>query len=129
VIPHLAFWFFCGIRDARPERIKSSDVNFAEKRVIVPGFAGKLKKRYPVTHSENWLEWLQPYMTAEGSIQALDRAGKPHVVTTRKLVLEAAKKAGVTLPYNVRRHTFISMHAEHYENLPRRRKKPTTLWK
>jgi integrase len=99
------------------ERLKWSDVNFAEKRVIVPGFAGKLKKRYPVTLSENLLEWLKPYMTAEGSILASDRNEKPNAVTTRKLVLEAAKKAGVTLPDNVGRHTFISMHVERYENV------------
>jgi hypothetical protein len=37
--------------------------------------------------------------------------------TTRKLVLEVAKKAGVTLPDNVGRHTFISMHVERYENV------------
>jgi integrase len=60
VMPFLAFWFFCGIRRTSLERVKWSDVNFAEKRVIVPGFAGKLKKRYPVTLSENLLEWLQP---------------------------------------------------------------------
>jgi integrase len=30
VIPFLAFWFFCGIRRASLERLKWSDVNFAE---------------------------------------------------------------------------------------------------
>jgi hypothetical protein len=52
----------------------------------------------------------------------LDRNGKPNAVTTRKLVLEAAKKAGVTLPDNVGRRTFISMHVERYENLPKTEK-------
>jgi hypothetical protein len=70
----------------KPGKAQWSDVNFAEKRVIVPGFAGKLKKRYPVTLSENLLEWLQPYMTEKGSILALDRNGKPNTVTSRKLV-------------------------------------------
>jgi integrase len=116
VIPFLAFWFFCGIRRASLERLKWSDVNFAEKRVIVPGYAGKLKKRYPVTMHDNLLEWLKPYVTAEGSLLALDRNGKANAVLTRKLVLRAAKKAGIVLPDNVGRHTFISMHVERYEN-------------
>jgi integrase len=108
---------FCGIRRASLERIKSSDVNFAEKRVIVPGFAGKLKKRYPVSMHNNLLEWLQPHMAEEGSLLARNRNGKPSARVTRKRSLQAAKKTGVTLPDNLGRHTFISMHVERYENV------------
>ena len=68
-----------------------------------------MKKRYPVTLSENLLEWLQPYRTEKGSLLALDRTGKPNAVATRKLVLEAAKKAGVTLPDNGTSH--LHLHA------------------
>jgi hypothetical protein len=56
-------------------------------------------------------------MAENASISALGRNGKPNAVTTRKLVLEAAKKAGVTLPDNVGRHTFISMHVERCVNV------------
>ena len=118
VIPFLALWFFCGIRRATLERLKWTDFQFEESRVVVPGFAGKLQRRYPVTLSENLLAWLRPFMTLEGSILALDRSGKPNAISTRKLILKAAKKAGLSLPGNVGRHTFISMHAEFHQNLP-----------
>ena len=42
---------------------------------------------------------------------------------TRKLILKAAKKAGIVLPDNVGRHTFISMHVERYENANKTAKK------
>ena len=40
VIPFLALWFFCGIRRATLERLKWTDFQFEESRVVVPGFAG-----------------------------------------------------------------------------------------
>ena len=43
--------------------------------------------------------------------------GKPSETATRRLILEAAKKAGVSLPDNAGRHTFISMHVAFYEHL------------
>ena len=42
---------------------------------------------------------------------------RPSETATRRVILEAATKAGVTLPDNAGRHTFISMHVAHYENL------------
>jgi hypothetical protein len=36
--------------------------------VIVPRYKGKNQKRYPVTLSENALEWLTPYVRKNGSL-------------------------------------------------------------
>jgi hypothetical protein len=43
--------------------------------------------------------------------------GSPSRTATRKLILAAAQRAGVTLPDNAGRHTFISMHVAAYESL------------
>jgi hypothetical protein len=43
--------------------------------------------------------------------------GRPSETGTRRLVLRAARKAGVTLPENAGRNTFISMHVAHYESI------------
>jgi beta-phosphoglucomutase-like phosphatase (HAD superfamily) len=42
---------------------------------------------------------------------------RPSETATRRVILEAATKAGITHPDNAGRHTFISMHVAHYENL------------
>jgi hypothetical protein len=43
--------------------------------------------------------------------------GRPSYVATRGRILKAAEKAGVKLPDNAGRHTFISMHVAHHESL------------
>src|SRR6516162_7997077 len=125
VIPFLTLSFFAGIRRATLERLDWSDVRFNEKRVVVPSFKGKKQERYRVTLSENALKWLKPHVRESGSILVRAKAmngfskemRRPIETATRRVILEAATKAGVTLPDNAGRHTFISMHVAHYENL------------
>ena len=73
VIPFLTLSFFCGVRIATLERLSWVDVKFEERRVIVPRNKGKNQKRYPVTLSENALEWLRPYVRKSGSLRSLQR--------------------------------------------------------
>jgi integrase len=125
VIPFLTLSFFCGIRRATLERLDWTDVKIAEKRVIVPRYKGKNQLRYRVTLSDNALEWLRPHVHKKGSLlvaaQATNRPGmekgRPSETGTRRLVLRAARKAGITLPENAGRNTFISMHVAHYESI------------
>jgi integrase len=125
VIPFLTLSFFCGVRVATLERLSWADVKFEERRVIVPRYKGKNQKRYPVTLSENAREWLKPYVRKSDSLlvpaTSINRPGaifgSPSRTATRKLILAAAQRAGVTLPDNAGRHTFISMHVAAYESL------------
>ena len=107
------------------ERLDWSDVKFDEKRVIVPKHKGKNQTRYQVSLSENALEWLRPHVKGSGSIlvpaTSINRAGasfrSPSSTATRNLIKEAAASAGVNIPDNAGRHTFISMHVAHYESI------------
>jgi integrase len=124
-IPFLTLAFFCGIRRATLERLDWRDVRFAEKRVIVPGYKGKNGTRYQVTLQENALAFLRPYLRESGSLLAPARAinregaafGSPSPVATRRLIKEAASQAGLLLPDNAGRHTFISMHVAAFESI------------
>jgi integrase len=125
VIPFLTLSFFCGIRTATLERLDWSDIKYAEKRVIVPRYAGKNDLRYRVTLSDNALAWLKPFVRESGSLLVPATAtnrfskekGKPSDVATRRRINKAAEKAGITLPDNAGRKTFISMHVAHYESI------------
>jgi integrase len=127
VIPFLTLSFFCGVRVATLERLSWADVKFEERRVIVPRYKGKNQKRYPVTISENALEWLKPYVRKSGSLlvaaTSINRPGAAFGspsrsrTATRNLIKAAAHRAGVALPDNAGRHTFISMHVAAYESL------------
>jgi integrase len=118
-------WFFCGIRRATIERLDWKDVRFEEKRIIVPKHKGKNQTRYPVTLQENALEWLRPHLQESGSLlvpaRTVNKAGAsfgaPSARTTRRLVVEAAARAGIVLPDNAGRHTFISMHVAAFESI------------
>ena len=125
VIPFLTLSFFCGVRVATLERLSWADVKFEEQRVIVPRYKGKNQKRYPVMLSENALEWLTPYVRKNGSLlvpaKSINRRGatfgEPSRIATRNLILAAAQRAGISLPDNAGRHTFISMHVAAHESL------------
>jgi integrase len=121
VIPYLTLSYFAGIRRATLEKLNWSDIKFAEKRVIVPRYKGKNDRRYRVTLAENALDWLRPHVKESGSLLAISRAtntrGKPSKDRTHRLIAEAATKAGVTIPDNAGRHTYISMHVAHHESI------------
>jgi integrase len=125
IIPFLALWFFAGVRRATLEKLDWSAVKLSEKRVIVPRYAGKNDKRYRVTLSDNLVEWIRPHVIESGSLLAPARAtnragmlkGKPSETGTRERIVAAARKAGITLPDNAGRHTFISMHVAHHESI------------
>ena len=121
VIPYLTLSYFAGIRRATLERLDWSDIKFAEKRAIVPRYKAKNGKRYRVTLSDNAIEWLRPHVRESGPLLSISRAtntrGKPSKDRTHRLIAEAATKAGVTIPDNAGRHTFISMHVAHYESI------------
>jgi integrase len=126
VIPFLTLSFFCGIRTATLEKLDWSAVRYDEKRVVVPPYRGKKQERYRVTLSENALAWLKPDVKPSGSFLVAATAtnrfskvkGRPSNVATRNRILKAASKAGITLPDNVGRNTFISMHVAYHENMP-----------
>jgi len=121
LIPFLTLWFFTGIRRRTLEKLDWSDVRLSERRIIVPRHHGKNQRRYRVTLSENALEWLKPYEKESGSLLAISKApqsrGKPSEERTRDLIVAAAKEAGITLPDNVGRNTFISMHVAYHESI------------
>jgi integrase len=125
VIPFLALSFFAGIRVDTLRKLDWSEVKYDEKRVIVPRYKGKNQLRYRVTLSENALAWLKPHIKETGSILVPATAtnrfskqmGRPSYVATRGRILKAAEKAGVKLPDNAGRHTFISMHVAHHESI------------
>lgn len=116
ILPFLALSFFAGIRRATLERLDWSDVQMDEKRVIVPRYKGKNDKRYRVTLPDNLIGCLTPYVRERGSLLPVYR-GVPSKRRTRRLIVEAAKRAGVFLPDNAGRHTFISMHVAHFESI------------
>jgi len=127
VIPFLTLSYFCGIRTSTIERLDWSDIKYDEKRAIVPRYKGKNQQRYPVTLHDNVLAWLKPHLKASGSFLVPATAtnrfskvkGRPSAVATRDRILKAAEKAGgITLPKNVGRNTFISMHVAHYRSMP-----------
>jgi integrase len=125
VIPFLTLSFFCGIRTATLEELDWSNVKYDEKRVIVPRYKGKNDLRYRVTLSENALAWLKPHVKESGSLLVRATAtnrfskvkGRPSDTATRRRILQAAEKAGIALPDNAGRNTFISMHVAHYESI------------
>jgi integrase len=126
VIPFLTLSYFCGIRVATIEKLDWSDIKYDEKRAIVPRYKVKNQKRYPVTLSDNVIDWLRPHVKASGSLlvraTATNRFSKvkgcPSDVATRNRILKAAEKAGgITLPKNAGRNTFISMHVAHYQSM------------
>jgi integrase len=125
VIPFLTLSFFAGIRRATLERLDWSDVKFDQARVIVPKHKSKNQSRYRVSLSENALDWLRPHVKGSGSIlvpaTSINRAGasfgSPSSTATRNLIREAAASAGMNIPDNAGRHTFISMHVAHYESI------------
>jgi integrase len=119
VIPYLALWFFTGIRAATLGRLDWSEIKISEKIVIVPGYKGKNQKSYDVTISPNLLEWLQPYIRESGTLLTINRNEKADSRRTRKLIRIAAKRAGIELPDNVGRHTYISNHVKHYGSIDR----------
>jgi integrase len=124
-IPFLTLSFFCGIRRATIERLDWKDVRFEEKRVVVPKHKGKNQTRYQVTLQENALAFLRPYVRESGSLLAPARAvnregmaiGAPSGTGTRDRIKAAASRAKVSLPDNVGRHTFISMHVAAFESI------------
>jgi integrase len=125
VIPFLTLSFFCGIRTATLNELDWSNVKYDEKRVIVPRYKGKNDLRYRVTLSENALAWLKPHVKESGSLLVPATAtnrfsktkGRPSPTATRRRIVKAASKAGVALPDNAGRNTFISMHVAHYESI------------
>jgi integrase len=125
IIPFLTLSFFCGIRVDTLKRLDWSDVRYDEKRVIVPRYKGKNQLRYRVTLSENALAWLKPHVKESGSLlipaTATNRfsktKGRPSYTATRTRITKAAEKAGIALPDNVGRKTFMSMHVAHYESI------------
>lgn len=110
VVPFLVLSMFCGIRRATLERLDWKDVRFNERKVVVPRFAGKNQQRYSVTLEDNAMKWLAPYAEREGSFVPSKRK-------LRRLVVEAARAAGVTLKDNGMRHSFISYHVEHFQSI------------
>jgi integrase len=70
VIPFMALWFFGGIRKETIEKLDWANVNLKERHAIVPRTAGKNKRRYKVTLSDNLVAWLQPHERVEGSLMA-----------------------------------------------------------
>jgi integrase len=125
IVPFLAISFFAGVRIATLQRLDWKDIDFRERRIVVPAFKGKNAIRYSVDISDNLAAWLAPYLKAEGSLLAPSRsprrrlAGRPSPEGTRTLILEAAKRAGISLPDNAGRHTFISMFVEAHQDLAR----------
>jgi integrase len=121
IVPFLSISLFAGVRIATLERLDWKDIDFRERRIVVPAFKGKNAVRYPVDISDNLAAWLMPYLRAEGSLLAPSRGGRcvgePSREGTRKQIVAAAKRAGISLPHNVARHTFISMHVEHFRDL------------
>ena len=124
VIPFLSIALFAGIRIATLERLNWKEIDFRERRIVVPAFKGKNATRYAVDIADNLAAWLAPYVRAEGSLLVPSRGGGslvgvPSPRGTRHKIKEAAKKAGISLPHNAARHTFISMFVEHYQDLGR----------
>jgi integrase len=125
LIPFLTLSYFCGIRVATIYRLDWLDIKYDEKRVIVPSYSGKKQERYRVTLSENALSWLKPHVKPSGSLlvraTAMNRFSKekglPSETATENRIKKAAQKAGVTIPHNAGRNTFISMHVAHYESM------------
>jgi hypothetical protein len=56
------------------------------------------------------MEWLAPYAEREGFLVLSKRK-------MRRLVVEAARRAGVTLKDNGARHSFISYHVEFHQSI------------
>ena len=116
-----ALLYFAGIRRSTLERLDWSEINPVEKRITVPGYKGKNQKRYHVTISDNLMEWLKPQAKEKGSLLPLSQSqnsiGNPSIWRMRRLEAEAAERAGVTVPDNAGRHSFISYHVAFHESM------------
>jgi integrase len=121
IIPYLVLLFFCGIRRATVERMDWEDVQFAHKQVVVPAYKGKNQTRYKVLLSDNAVKWLRPHVKDSGSVLPASKAyvnfGGPSRDGARDKVRAAVKTAGIVLPDNAGRHTFISMHVAYHESI------------
>jgi len=121
VIPFLALWCFAGIRRSTLERLDWADLRFDEKMALVARNKGKNQRKYKVTLAPNLVEWLLPHRKASGTLLALSHApqsrGKPSKRRTRDLVCLAAETAGVALPDNVGRNSFITYHVALHESI------------
>jgi hypothetical protein len=121
-VPFLALWLFTGIRRATIEKMDWSQVPITGRRIKVPRYIGKNRRNrrpYPVNVEPNLIEWLKPYKKEKGSLLALSKApqsrDEPSKRRTHDLIWDAAEKAGIDLPRNFGRNTFISMHVEKHK--------------
>jgi integrase len=117
VMPFLIFRFQTGIRPTAIKGLKWEDIYLDRKYFKIHAVRAKKRKTYTRPFTPNALEWLKHYEQKEGSILALSEApqnfGKPSEIGTHNRMLEVARKAGIVLPHNTARCTFISHHIGH----------------
>jgi integrase len=115
-----ALLYFAGIRRSTLEALDWSEINLAERRITVPGYKGKNQQRYHVAISDNLLEWIKPYARETGPLLCLNpQTAAPSERRMRRLEAEAAERAGIKVPDNAGRHSFISYHVAFHQSMDR----------
>ena len=82
-LPYRVFTFFCGIRpEGELERLEWSDVNIADKIVVLRPEITKTNRRRIVDLSDNAISWLTEYQARGGKMDgaccAVDASSSPH---------------------------------------------------
>jgi len=119
IIPWLSIAAFAGLRHAELQRLDWSDVNMAERHIIVPAVKSKTASRRLVPMPDNLFTWLAPYRQQTGRVTGFENMAK-QIAWLISDMNESLKKQAVEAghdPKNVRkftwkrnalRHSFIS---------------------
>lgn len=96
--PAIILGGFCGLRTAELARLLWSDVNLAERVVVVGAHIAKTQSRRVVPLCEAAVEWLTPYASRTGPVLPVDA----------RYMVTAGESAGVPWKKNGLRHGFAS---------------------
>jgi integrase len=101
-LPCLALGGFAGLRSAEVERLEWSDINLAERFIVVGASQAKTAGRRIVPISDNLAEWLQSYAQQQGQLW---QAAHDKFYEAQQ---DTAQAAGVKWKANALRHSYAS---------------------
>ena len=118
-LPYRVFTFFCGIRpEGELERLEWSDVNIADKIVVLRPEITKTNRRRIVDLSDNAISWLTEYQTRGGKMTGLIAPWTPQVRRTKHRTSYKAIGIKKWIQQGAR-HSFCSYWLNKHENADR----------
>jgi integrase len=118
-LPYRVFTFFCGIRpEGELERLEWSDVNIADRIVVLRPEITKTNRRRVVDLSDNAISWLTEYQARGGKMEGLVAPWTPQVRRTKHRVSYKAVGIEKWIQQGAR-HSFCSYWLNKHENADR----------